>query len=239
MFDLSRSDQQASRMSRMRQTPAAALVAAALVVVAGCGKSAPAAAPTPTPLPISTTAAGATLTPVTPTATPTPSVKPSKVACPAVGPIPDGRWVGPLTMRVTSRSGGKGFASSQGSGTLRVVVTDGRVSSARWSLHWISRGQVDTGQAAASILLPTSLTGTGHGSALRPALTAIWTIRGTATITKPVHESIPFTDTGSVSGALRITALTCTTVSGSFPVSFTSKDAQAAFSGTARWAATH
>lgn len=225
-------------MSRMRQASAAALVMAATLVVAGCGKSAPAAAPTPTPLPISTTAAGATLAPVTPTASPTPTVKPSKVACPAVGPIPDGRWAGPLTMRVATRSGGKGMASSPGTGTLRVVVTNGRVTSARWSLHWLSRGHVDTGQAAASIVLPTSLIGTGQGSALKPALTAVWTIHGTATITKPVHESIPFTDTGQVSGGLRIDSLTCSTVSGSFPVSFASKDAQASFSGTARWEAT-
>lgn len=239
MFDLSRSDQQASRMSRLRQTSLGALATAAFLVVAGCGKSAPASvvtpsAPTPTPAP---TAAGATLTPATTTPTPSPTGTPSKVACPAIGPIPDGTWSGPLTIRVSTRSGATGFTPARGSGTLRLVVSAGRVTG-RWSLHWLSRGHVDTGQAAASIVLPTSLTGTARGSAARPALTATWTIHGTATITKPVQESVPFTENGQVSETLRITALACDHVTGSVPLSFASKDAQTTFSGTARWFAT-
>ncbi len=232
-FDLSRSDQQASRMSRLRQAFPGALATVAFLLLSGCGQATPTSPTTPAATP-ATTAPGATLTPTTPTPTPSPTVKPSKVACPAVGPIPDGSWTGPLTMHVTS-SPGKGFVTSRGTGSLRIVVARGRVTGGRWSLHWLSRGHVDTGQAAASIVLPTTLTGTTRGSAAKPLLSATWRIHGTATITKPVHQSIPFNETGQVSNALRITSLSCNQVTGSVPLSFASKDAQESFSGTARW----
>lgn len=223
-------------MSRLRHASLGALATAAFLLLAGCGKSAPAsvvtpAAPTPAP-----TAAGATLRPAAPT--PTPTGTPSKVACPAIGPLPAGSWSGPLTMRVTTRSGGARLTTTRGTGTLRLVVAHGRVTGGHWSLHWVARGQVDTGQAAASIVLPTSLSGTTQGSAAKPALIATWTIRGTATITKPVQESVPFTEAGHLGESLRITSLSCDHVTGSFPVSFASKDAQTTSSGTARWFAT-
>ena len=224
-------------MSR-RRTHLVVAPVAGLLLLSGCGTSSPMSLQPPGPT--SPTYAAATLTPATPTA-PSPSATPPvlSVACPTTGkaPIPVGTWHGALRIELSGRSARGRYASTQGNGTLRLTVANGRVTAGRWSVQWHSQGHVDSGDASATIMLRGTLSGTASGPAARPVLSGIWAIHGTATITRPVRASAPVDESGRTSDPLRITSTSCDALTGTFAPSFTSKESRATYSGTARWIA--
>ncbi|HET6152738.1 MAG TPA: hypothetical protein VFE15_07260 [Marmoricola sp.] len=223
-----------------------AVLAVPLLALTGCGSSgskpaADASAPTTSPTVIDT---GTADTPSQPTGSETTASSgasdtptDASTACPdiAKATIPDGSWTGPITMDVDGKGGSAGFGSTKGTGTMSVVVAGGSVTSGSWSVHWHSQGHADTGQAAATITLTGTIGGTVTGPATKPVLPGTWRIKGTATITKPVHASSPVDDTGKDSETMAVSSTVCDHVSGTFLPSFNSKDAAATFTGTARW----
>jgi hypothetical protein len=231
-------------MPRIPRTPLAVL-AVPLLALSACGSSGskPAAdasgsaAPTSasTGAPDSSGSPSTTAGSATANSTATPTGSPT--ICPdlAKATIPDGSWTGPITMAVDGKGGSAAFASTEGTGTMAVVVAGGKVTSGSWSVHWHSHGHADTGQAAATITLAGTIGGTVTGPATKPVLPGTWRVKGTATITKPVHASSPVDDTGNDSETMQVASTVCDQVTGTFLPSFNSKDAAATFTGTARW----
>jgi hypothetical protein len=156
--------------------------------------------------------------------------------------IPDGTWEGPLTMNVRGSGGGtsgkSGYADSKGTGKLRVVVANSKVTKGTWSLAWKSEGSADTGQAAASITLDGTVKGILRGPATKPVLPGTWKIDGTVTVTKPQKYTAPVNETGEDTETMKILAADCDEVTGTFVPSFNSKDAAATFTGKAEWKGT-
>ncbi|MCW2755983.1 MAG: hypothetical protein JWQ32_3394 [Marmoricola sp.] len=219
-----------------RRTHVAVALVAGLLLVSGCGTSSPTSVQQPAPT--SPPYAAATLTPA-PAPTPSATVPASSVPCPTTGtaPLPTGTWQGQLRIDLSGRGRGGTYDTTHGTGTLRLTVSNGRVTAGRWSVGWHSQGHAETGTASATIILRGTLSGTASGTATTPVLSGIWAIHGTATITRPVRGSAPLDETGRTRDLLRITSTSCDRITGTFAPSFTSKDARATFRGTARWVA--
>lgn len=191
--------------------------------------TAPASSSTSTP-----TAVGTTTT--EPTASASATSAPTATADDCAGKVvPDGTWTGPITMDVRGNGGQSGFADSRGTGRLTLTVKDAEVTGGTWTLTWKSHGEANTGQAAATVDLTGTVTGTAKGTAAKPVLTDNWRIKGIATITKPVKNRAPFNETGTGSETLTITSSACDRVTGTFVPSFNSKEAAATFTGKAEW----
>lgn len=225
------------------------VLGAALLAFAGCSGHArpaatgtsPAASPTLVGTPGAVPTAPVTAQP-TGLASPTPSPTPSchDVATHTLG---DGTWSGPVTLDVRAHGGHAAFTSTRGRGTMAVVVRGGQVVDASWRVRWTSSGEADNGQAAAHLALTGRLAGLVSGSASRPVVNGTWQLTGTATVTKPVHTSGPIDETGRITGPMAVTSATCggeqaPTAAGTYRVTFTSKDAEATFTGNLRWTAT-
>lgn len=218
----------------------AALVALVLVgTLTSCGDDSKAATSVPD------TSPAATATPTnTPSSTPSTSASSTPQAqapsgCGATGTvIPDGNWHGPITIDVHGDGATSDYADSRGTGQLTLIVRNGRVSSATWSLTWKSHGQAESGGATATVDLTGKVTGSAKGTATKPVLAGTWRIKGTAHVTRPAQSTAPFDESGTDQERLTVRASTCAQVAGTFVPSFTSKETAATFSGTAEWIGT-
>lgn len=227
----------------MRRTAAPVLVA--VLALAGCAAESepspessavvtPDTAAPATPPPTSSP----TASPPTASATTAPDLgTPGPTPCPAIAGLRDGTWEGPITVELSS-DGDAEFVASRGTGTLRVVVDGGEVADGSWTARWRSTGRAETEQASATITLVGTIGGTVSGTAADPTLTAAWRVRGTAEVTRPGRRTVPIDESGTVAARLaaRVAARSgCERVRAVFRTSFTSKEAQATFTGDGVW----
>lgn len=229
----------------MPALPKASLVALALVsTLAGCGSDSKSANPGPT----ASTSETSVTTPTagTPSATPStsasadPQGSPTSAECGAIAgrTIPDGTWRGPITAEIRGDGEKTGYAPSRGTGQLTMTVRNGTVSNGTWTLTWKSHGEVDTGQAAASVDFTGKITGTATGSAAKPNLAADWKIDGIAKVSKPQQMSSPFDETGTDKRPMTIKSSTCAQVTGTFSPVVVSKETAATFTVSTQWIGT-
>ena len=212
-----------------RRTPLlAVLVAALLVVPAGCSSQTPdATAPTGPAAPTSASA--------TPTPSPSPTAPPSSATCPpAAGTgLPEGAWAGPLTVRVRGRNP-QTQTRGTGSGQLQVLVENGAVTGGTWTLSWEAAGTSAANESQATLTMRGQVAGTLTGTASAPVVRGRWSITGKATVTLPVTATAPIDASGHQRASLVVRTRGCGLV-GTIVATFRGHDPWAASVATARW----
>lgn len=174
--------------------------------------------------------------------TPTPAAEsPSDCAVvEGVTEIPDGTFEGPVELDVTGKAGKGVSVDSSGDGEMTVVVEDGKVTGASWSLTWHSSGGGSEGGATVHVELDGTIAGTMAGTAAEPVAKGHWSIHGSAEVTAMgVHQKVPLDEAGSDASTLTVESTTCDDVTATFIPSFNAKtQGVAVISGLARWSGT-
>jgi len=230
-------------MPHPRRTAYAGLPLAVLLALAGCSDAEP---PTDAAPDVSATVTSSpSATPTSKATQPGPSVTadpgdpapstPAKPVCEAVAGLRDGAWEGPIALDVESEGGDSEFDDSAGTGSLRVLVEDGKVVTGTWTTRWRSTGRAKTEQAEAEITLTGTIGGKVSGAARQPVLNGTWRVRGTAVVTKPSEHRIPIDESGTRTAKLTPRSTGCDDVIGVFFTSFESKDALVTFTGEGTW----
>jgi len=152
--------------------------------------------------------------------------------------IPDGTWSGPISMDVKGSGGGaKGSASSAGSGTLTVIVANGKIASGKWAVDWKSAGTATANGTSSTIKVDGHVAGKVEGSTAHPSLPGSFSISGKTYVDAGgTTVAVPIDFDGKTTEKMKLLSISCSHVSGSFIPSFNDNAAGGAkFTGSARW----
>ncbi|MCZ4498338.1 MAG: hypothetical protein JWQ74_891 [Marmoricola sp.] len=170
-----------------------------------------------------------------------PDVPPAAAPCSAgsdLTKIPDGTWSGPISMDVKGQGGGaSGFAKSAGTGTLTMIVANGKIASGKWAVDWASAGTSTMSGTSSTIKVNGHVAGKVNGSTAKPTLPGDFALTGKAYVKAGgTLVAVPIDFDGHTTEKMSLLSISCEHVSGSFVPSFNSNAGNGvSFTGNARW----